>query len=77
MQLPLGNGGGGGAVPSPTPSPQREQAAAATAKRELQGLLLNALSTVFGAGMSLFAKISGKAWAWRTASGASARGRPL
>ncbi len=27
--------------------------------RELQGLLLNALATVFGAGMSLFAKISG------------------
>lgn len=77
MQLPSSSGGAsGGAAPSSWPSPQREQAAAATAKRELQGLLLNALSTVFGAGMSLFAKISGEwrarrdqhAW-WRVGSG--------
>lgn len=33
--------------------------ARATRRRELRGLALNALSTLFGTGMSLFAKISG------------------
>lgn len=59
VQLPS-PGGSGGAAAAAAPPPQREQAAAAT-ERELQGLALNALAAVFGAGMSLFAKISGAA----------------
>ncbi|PRW33720.1 Solute carrier family 35 member G1 [Chlorella sorokiniana] len=59
VQLPS-PGGAAAAAAAPSSSPQREQAAAASTKRELQGLLLNALATVFGAGMSLFAKISGR-----------------
>ncbi|KAL4458074.1 hypothetical protein ABPG75_012939 [Micractinium tetrahymenae] len=41
---------------SPPPASQPEPPGG---PRELQGLMLNALATVFGAGMSLFAKISG------------------
>lgn len=63
--------------------------ARAAHRRELRGLALNALSTLFGTGMSLFAKISGACrggsvgacsaapgvWAWKCGASSVAGGR--
>jgi len=42
-----------------SPDDHAAKEARAAHRRELRGLALNALSTLFGTGMSLFAKISG------------------